>query len=272
MTHNYITGPGSAPDQNPSENEQAETKSPEKPVDKGVAVVNTRDSSVQREQGLEKSKNKEDVENVNQQGDNILDVEVRTLRDEDNTDHMNNTKVNAHITDELVDLDVEVKYNREVLGTETFTSLDDLLLSNKDTLNNIETNIIPETVEPAEVNIVKIDCTKVTELQRFSGSESVNSDINESVNEDTAKNDTEKENSKNGNGLTENLVTTSQDSLKMPETRQETEGSVSPSLMFALCRYRWAKTIVTQSDRVVFVTLNNKVCFQLLTLLLDMYE
>ena len=48
----------------------------------------------------------------------------------------------------------------------------------------------------------------------------------------------------------------------MPETREEIDGVVSPSLMFASCRYRWEKAIITQSQNVVFVTINKKVRFQ----------
>ena len=169
----------------------------------------------------------------------------------------------SQTTDQNIDLDTEVKYNREVLGAETSTSLDDLLLSNKDTLVDADTDIIPERIEPVEVKIVKIDCTNVTELHSFSGNDSNTSDKNESSKENTTEDDNDQIISQIENGLNENLSMLSQhsqDTLKMPETRQETEGSVSPSLMTAMCRYRWEKTIVTQSESVVFVTLNNKVC------------
>ncbi|XP_060589378.1 microtubule-associated protein futsch-like isoform X3 [Ruditapes philippinarum] len=46
--------------------------------------------------------------------------------------------------------------------------------------------------------------------------------------------------------------------IRMPETRDNMDGCVSPSMMFASCRYRWEKSILTQSPSVVFVTLNNK--------------
>ena len=40
---------------------------------------------------------------------------------------------------------------------------------------------------------------------------------------------------------------------------REVDGCVSPSLMFATCRYRWQKTIIVTADTVIFVTVNNKV-------------
>ena len=224
--------------------------------------MSTDNSPVQSEQDLEKLENKNDFGDANQ-GDS-KDVNVLTNSKESKTDYMNSKELSeAQTNDQIVDLDIEVKYNREVLGAETYTSLDDLLLSNKDTLNETETDIIPERVKPVEVNIVKIEYTNVTALQSFSGNESVASDKTESVKENTTNGDKDQDSSQSENGLNEKLVMLSQDSqdnLKMPETRQETEGSVSPSLMAAMCRYRWEKTIVTQSESVVFVTLNNKVC------------
>ncbi|KAL4232735.1 hypothetical protein ACF0H5_007423 [Mactra antiquata] len=51
------------------------------------------------------------------------------------------------------------------------------------------------------------------------------------------------------------------DKLKMPGTETESEiveRSISPSLMYASCKYRWEKSIITESRSVVFVTLNKK--------------
>ncbi|XP_053396642.1 dentin matrix acidic phosphoprotein 1-like [Mercenaria mercenaria] len=53
-------------------------------------------------------------------------------------------------------------------------------------------------------------------------------------------------------------VKQSNNTLSMPETRDNIDGCVSPSMMFASCRYRWERTILTQAPSVVFVTLNNK--------------
>ena len=224
--------------------------------------MNAENSPVQSEVDLEELKNKKYFEDVNQGDDRDVNFSINSK--ESKTNHMNSKELSESQTnDQIVDLDVEVKHNREVLGAETYTSLDDLLLSNKDTLNETETDIIPERVKPVEVNIVKIDCTNVTALQSFSGNNSVASDRTETIKERTTKDDKEQDSSQSENGINDKLVMLSQDSqdnLKMPETRQETERSVSPSLMAAMCRYRWEKTIVTQSESVVFVTLNNKVC------------
>lgn len=47
--------------------------------------------------------------------------------------------------------------------------------------------------------------------------------------------------------------------LEMPKTPEGVDRSLSPSLMHASCRYRWERTILTQSLSIVFVTLNKKV-------------
>lgn len=110
-----------------------------------------------------------------------------------------------------------------------------------------------------EINIVKAE--NVNGVYRFSErDESISSEVTDiSVAESVAKDGVIKGGPVEGYAPQESIVKESQNCLEMPETREETEGCMSPSLMFSVCRYRWEKTIVTQSDSVVFVTLNNKV-------------
>ena len=162
-------------------------------------------------------------------------------------------------TNDAFNLDAEEQYNREVLGAEPQTSLDDLLISNGACLDNTESGIVHKPADPVEINIVKAE--NVNGVYRFTErDESISSEVTDiSRAESVAKDGVIKGGPIEGHASQESIVKESQNCLEMPETREETEGCMSPSLMFSVCRYRWEKTIVTQSDSVVFVTLNNKV-------------
>ena len=177
----------------------------------------------------------------------------------ENTLTVDNSKQN-----EDVNLDEEERYNREVQGAEADISLDDLLASNKDNIQDTETDIVPTITEVVEQTI-KIDTVKVNVLN---GICDINGNVNPlepaSVENQIIVEHVCTDNDIKGDEHKEIIVAESQNCLEMPEIREETEGCMSPSLMFAMCRYRWEKTIVTQSDSVVFVTLNNKVKYPLL--------
>ena len=152
-------------------------------------------------------------------------------------------------------LDELERYNREVQGAEADTTLDDLLESNKVTLNDTEIEFTKTTVKVVE--ITKLDATNVNGYNGVSGN------AIETVHDHIIVEHLCTDNEDNVKECNEEIIAaeSSRGCLEMPETREETEGSMSPSLMFAMCRYRWEKTIVTQSDGVVFVTLNNKVSY-----------
>lgn len=271
----YVLGSGSIPDQPPSESQQLAEESEQSPA--GIEPVVEKSEEISRNSDAQNSGQvllSANNESEPGQGENVCTksetVEAEILSDQgSNKDtptldeeikktevRMNNTEAGDLHNNDHDGLDLEVEYNREVLGAETYTSLDDLLHSDKDNLIDKERDIEPKSSGLVEVNIVKIDCTNVDAINRVnSDSESVNSETADTLIEDSNKCDS----SSTKNGVNESLVSSLQDSLKMPETREETEGSMSPSLMFAVCRYRWEKTIVTQSDSVVFVTINNKV-------------
>ena len=147
------------------------------------------------------------------------------------------------------------RYNREVQGAEADTTLDDLLESNKVSLNDTEIEFTKTTVKVVE--ITKLDATNVNGYNGVSGN-AIDTVQDHIIVEHLCTDNEDK-----GKECDEEIIAaeSSRGCLEMPETRKETEGSMSPSLMFAMCRYRWEKTIVTQSDGVVFVTLNNKVSY-----------
>ena len=153
-------------------------------------------------------------------------------------------------------LDELERYNREVQGAEADTTLDDLLESNKVSLNDTEIEFTKATVKLVE--ITKLDATNVNGYNGVSGN------AIDTVHDHIIVEHLCTDNEDNGKECNEEIIAAenSRGCLEMPETREETEGSMSPSLMFAMCRYRWEKTIVTQSDGVVFVTLNNKVSYR----------
>ena len=201
----------------------------------------------------EVSKDTEEDNTLNDKQQNNI-TEVQKLNGE--TTSQENEDVQ---TNDAVNLDAEEQYNREVLGAEPQTSLDDLLISNGASLDNTESGVVHKQTDPVEINIVKAE--NVNGVYRFTErDQSISSEVTDiSIAESVAKDSVIKGGPVEGYALQESIVQESQNCLEMPETREETEGCISPSLMFSVCRYRWEKTIVTQSDSVVFVTLNNKV-------------
>ena len=187
-----------------------------------------------------------------------------SLKDDSGLEKLNeHNKTNDHVNSvtsredrEDDSLDELERYNREVQGAEADTTLDDLLKSNKVSLNDTEIEFTKTTVKVVE--ITKLDATNVNGYNGVSGN--AIDTVQDHIIVEHLCTDNE---DLSGKECNEEIIAAenSRGCLEMPETREETEGSMSPSLMFAMCRYRWEKTIVTQSDGVVFVTLNNKVSY-----------